>query len=131
MIADTHESDNRGLPMCIFASAGVIGMALGPFVSGFLAQYLGWRWIQWFQLILNGVLFIVMWISLKESRGSVLLQRRAIILNRWLDELEKEGETNELEKVRWRTKSMDEKASLVEMIKVSLTRPFGKFQPFS
>lgn len=129
MISDTHHSESRGLPMCIFASAGLAGTGLGPLVSGYVTYYLNWRWIHWVQLIINGVLFVVMWLALKETRGGVLLHRRAQILNKWLGELEKEGEIPGQVRVRWKAKAAEERENLKTMIKIAATRPFSTYFP--
>ena len=45
--------DRRGLPMSIFSAAALGGTGLGPVVAGWveLNPKLGWRWIQWIQMM--------------------------------------------------------------------------------
>lgn len=73
---------------------------------------------------------VIAYLVLKETRGCVLLSRRAKILNEWLDEIEasetsqKELESNGGSRIRWKCKEDDERESLAAVISVSLTRPF-------
>ena len=72
----------------------------------------------------------------KETRGSVLLSRKAKALNKWYDQLEAEGYYGMMmptshdsaktapQRIRWKVKSDEERASLGKMISLSLYRPF-------
>lgn len=78
----------------------------------------------------------------KETRGSVLLSRKAKALNKWYDSLEEAGyygvimpSTSESEKgvpqrIRWKVKADEERTSLLTMIKISLHRPFHMLSMF-
>lgn len=69
----------------------------------------------------------------RETRGSVLLSRKAHALNRWYEAREQAGifsfnhgdGTNE--RIRWKVKSDEERESLRKILKTSLTRPFCKY----
>ena len=39
-------TSERGPPMAFFSASAFIGVAAGPGVMGYVAQTLGWRWIQ-------------------------------------------------------------------------------------
>lgn len=112
-IADIWESKDRGLPMALFALGALGGTGLGPVWAGWVAQRqdLGWRWIQWIQAIFTAVAFIVLLIFLTETRGSVVLTRRAVKLRK---------ETGDQ---RYRARAEEERASIAALIKTSLTRP--------
>jgi len=66
-----------------------------------------------------------------ETRGSVLLSRKAKVLNSWLSELEKLGVAGPaLESpngsghcLRWKVQADEERATLMILIKISLTKP--------
>lgn len=72
----------------------------------------------------------------KETRGSVLLSRKAKALNKWYDELEEAGyygmimpslpgsEKRASQRMRWKVKADEERTSLLTMIRISLHRPF-------
>lgn len=79
---------------------------------------------------------IVVVISFKETRGSVLLSRKAKKLNQYYDELEAAGYVGldipsssdpaktVSTRLRWKVKSDEERASIGKMIGISLYRPF-------
>lgn len=117
IISDIFNAPSRSLPMALFSTFGISFTGAGPLVSGFIADNLSWRWIHWVQLIFNGVLMAVAVVVLKETRGSVLLSRKAEALNIWLDERGYDGK-------RWKARADEERESFTLMVKVSLTRPF-------
>lgn len=103
--------------------------------SSFIAQNLSWRWIFYVQSITCGILILLVILFFKETRGSVLLSRKAQVLNQWYDEREKagyvgfelpseDGRTKERQRIRWKVKSDEEKETLRKMIGISLYRPF-------
>jgi MFS family permease len=112
-IADIWTSKERGPPMSLFALAAIFGTGFGPFWAGFVEgnPSLGWRWIQYIQAIYTGAGFIVLLLFLKETRGSVLLTRKAARLRK---------ETGD---ERYRAKAEEERASIGILIKNSLSRP--------
>lgn len=68
-----------------------VGSGLGPLVSGFIARRTTWRWIFYAQKISCGLLLAFMVIVFHETRGSVLLSRKAKVLNQWYENLEQSG----------------------------------------
>lgn len=95
--------------MSIFGMTSVIGIALGPFVGGAAQTHLSWRWIYWVQLISDAALLPVFWFILKETRGDVILAKRA-------KKLRKQGRNAY-------AKSELNKDNIFEMLKVSFKRP--------
>jgi len=133
VIADIYHADSRSIPMSIFATSVIAGTSIAPTIFSLIAVHWGWRWTNWFQLIINMVGFCILWFGLKETRGNVLLRQKATALNAWLDEQEKyakEMQVGERRGVRWKVKADEAKQSLWSMIKVSLTRPFRRFPYF-
>ncbi|RPB21585.1 putative MFS transporter [Terfezia boudieri ATCC MYA-4762] len=126
VISDIYHTDSRSIPMSIFTTTVLSGTAIGPTIFSLIVVHLGWRWTNWFQLIINTVSFGVLWFGLKETRGDVLLRRKAMALNAWLDERERVAEEKQVmgRKVRWKVKADEAKQNLWSMTKVSLTRPF-------
>lgn len=74
---------------------------------GFVAQELSWRWIQYIQVIVAAVTYVVMILVLRETRGSVLLSRRAKKMR---------ADTGD---ERYQCRADAERASLSVLIKVS------------
>ncbi|KAH7018537.1 major facilitator superfamily domain-containing protein [Microdochium trichocladiopsis] len=168
VIADLYEKEQRNTPMAFFSGSVLIGTGLGPLVASLMVQYLGsnWKWVVWHQVILDFVVIVTVVTFFRESRGSVLLSKKARALNKFYDELEGKGHfgvwvgsqddntdtrtdrpdagandhdltdvekgsgnvenTNpaKLQRIRWLVKEDEQRASIVQMMKTSLTRPF-------
>ncbi|CAO1637396.1 unnamed protein product [Parajaminaea phylloscopi] len=113
LLADIFVSSDRGTPMAMFATAAIAGTGFGPMWAGWVVQRpsLGWRWVQYIQLIISAGSLLAMCLCLRETRGSVILTRRAIRLRK---------ETGDQ---RYRAKAEDEVPSLRILVQQSLTRP--------
>jgi MFS family permease len=67
----------RTIPMALYVTAYLTGSSMGPVIGGVIFQSLNWRWISYLQLIWYGCLAPIYCFFFDESRGSVVLQRRA------------------------------------------------------
>lgn len=141
VISDMYHAEERNMPMCLFSGGALFGTGLGPLVAGFIVEHASWRWVFWEQVIHTGVLVIAVGFFLGETRGSVLLSRKAGALNKWYEEREKvglvgfdmlsaDGEKKESQRIRWKVKSDEERESITKMIKISVVRPFRTFSYF-
>jgi len=117
IISDIFHAPDRGFPMALFSMFGLSFIGVGPLVSGVIVENLSWRWIHWVQLMIGGASMAVTFLVLKETRGSVLLSRKAKALNKFLDKRGDQGN-------RWKVKADEERESFAIAIRVSLTRPF-------
>ncbi|KAK0645235.1 Efflux pump rdc3 [Lasiodiplodia hormozganensis] len=81
-IADVMAPENRGKAMGAFAMGPLMGPVLGPLISGFVAQYLNWRWVFRILCIATGVITIVLYCIMTETYGPVLLKRKAARLRK-------------------------------------------------
>lgn len=135
-MADIWSTSERNGPMVLFTGATLFGTGLGPLVSGFVAQHLSWRWVFYIQIIISGLLVGLVIIFFKETRGSILLSRKARILNQWYEELESLGivgmrvicekdgrRSSTVQRIRYCVLAEEQRLSLWKMISVSLTRP--------
>lgn len=91
ILADIWESKERNTPMVLFTGATLFGTGLGPLVSGVIAQRLLWRWVFYVQIISSGTLVALVTIFFRETRGPIILSKKARILNKWYEELESMG----------------------------------------
>ncbi|KAF5586953.1 drug proton antiporter YHK8 [Fusarium subglutinans] len=96
VIADLWEKEERNTPMALFSGFVLFGTGLGPLVSAAFVNDLeddtmAWKWSFWHQVILDGLLLVAILILFKETRGSVLLSRKAKKLNQWYQQLEDAG----------------------------------------
>ncbi|KAG2224913.1 hypothetical protein INT45_010862, partial [Circinella minor] len=66
-IADLFMAHERGKIMSLLTLGTVTGPAIGPLVGGYIAKYLGWRWIFYICTIIGGTLFLANVCFLGES----------------------------------------------------------------
>ena len=136
ILADIWPTVDRNWAMVLFTGATLFGTGLGPLVSGYVAQRLLWRWVFWIQVMTSGTLVALVTIFFNETRGTVILSRKAKLLNKWYEKLEEAGaigmEVDDTDpekalqrvcRIRWKVKSDEEKTSLGKMVLVSLYRP--------
>ncbi|CAA9965728.1 mfs multidrug [Pyrenophora teres f. maculata] len=136
VVSDIYHTQDRNTPMALFSGSALFGTSLGPFVCGFIAQNTTWRWIFYVQAISCGMMVALICVVFKETRGSVLLSRKARCLNKWYEAREaagyyglqvpsdEKGMSKTSQRLRWKVRSDEERASLGTMISVSLYRPF-------
>lgn len=130
-LADVWRGEDRGTPMALFSfaafgctccfasSCGLLShlssartaTGLGPVVFGYLAQIKGFRYVSWAMFAMSGVFAVILPFVLDETRGSVLLSRKAAKLRKATGD------------DRYQSKADYERASLVEMFRTSLGRP--------
>lgn len=96
VIADLWGKEDRNTPMALFSGSVLLGTGAGPLVSAALVDVIrdrkrAWQWTFWHQVIMDLVLVLFLIVFFKESRGSVLLTRKARVLNSWYEQLEAKG----------------------------------------
>lgn len=111
-IADLFEPHATGIPMSLFLWAATVGSPLGYFLFSFIAQHKPWRDVFWALLGIGGGAWLIMTATLKETRHSILLLRRAA-------RERKERGTDAIEV----PDSMKQRGP-TELFKVALARPF-------
>ncbi|OCL11783.1 MFS general substrate transporter [Glonium stellatum] len=136
VVSDIYHTEDRNTPMALFSGAALFGTGLGPLVAGFVAQNTTWRWIFYLQTITCGVMIAFVCVFFTETRGSVLLSRKAKALNKWYEAREAAGyygfempsssaDTEKIsQRIRWKVKADEERSSIGKMIGISLYRPF-------
>ncbi|KAK9237991.1 major facilitator superfamily domain-containing protein [Lipomyces kononenkoae] len=83
-LGDIWSPAERGDAMSFFTLAPFMGPVFGPLISGFLCEYVSWRWTFWLVLIMSGVIFILLVFALPETYGKTLLERKAARLRKEL-----------------------------------------------
>ncbi|KAL8671140.1 MAG: hypothetical protein Q9168_004355 [Polycauliona sp. 1 TL-2023] len=87
MVADMWEPDNQQYAVAYVVLSSVGGTSIGPVVGAFIQRYLSWHWNFWIQLIFGGVVQLLHFIIVPETRATILLDREA-------KRRRKAGETN-------------------------------------
>lgn len=134
VVADIYHAADRNTPMTYFTGAVMFATGLGPLISGFIAAHVNWRWVFWVHAIYVGLLVVVLVLFFKETRGSVLLSRRAEVLNKWYEARETAGlygfdivspeGKRQSQRIRWKVAGDGIRLNLRAMIATSLSRPF-------
>ena len=75
IVADLLPVERRGRGMSIVLAGPAIGPTLGPLTGGYIAQYIGWRWIFWIYAIAAGVCGIFVVLIYRETYNPVLERR--------------------------------------------------------
>ncbi|KAI0390780.1 MFS general substrate transporter [Xylariaceae sp. FL0594] len=96
VISDMYDREGRNTPMALFSGSVLVGTGLGPLVSSIIVQTVGpsgnrWKWVFWHQVIADFVLIVAVTSLFRESRGSVILSKKAKALNKWYEEMEGHG----------------------------------------
>jgi MFS family permease len=77
IVGDMFISEQRGSAMSAIMLAPLIGGAIGPAISGAIAQSLGWRQVVWMSVILASVCEVLFLTCFRETYKVPILRRRA------------------------------------------------------
>ena len=72
VVADISTSSERGKYMGMVGAGTMMGPALGPVIGGILAQFLGWRSIFWFLVIIAGAFLVPYTLTVPETGRNVV-----------------------------------------------------------
>ncbi|KAJ5584370.1 Major facilitator superfamily domain general substrate transporter [Penicillium hispanicum] len=136
VISDIYHAEERNTPMALFSASALFGTGLAPLLAGVIVTHTTWRWVYYSHAIVAGAFVIIIYFFFKETRGSVLLSRKAKALNAYYEKLEAAGHygvimsseeptaEKDVRRIRWKVKSDEQRVSLLKMIQISLYRPF-------
>jgi len=123
VISDVYHAEHRNTPMAIYSCSALSGSGAGPLLSGFIIGRVSWRWVFWTQVIALAITMTAMVFFFKETRGSVLLSRKAKEINKALEKREKLANTA-ARPLRYKVAADENRSSLAQMLYFSLTTPF-------
>ncbi|KAI0403422.1 fluconazole resistance protein 1 [Xylaria palmicola] len=81
MISDLVPPEQRGRALSGWQLGPLLGPVIGPVAGGYIAQYVGWRWLFWLIAILSGVLSFL-YLLIPETYHPTLLARKAARLQK-------------------------------------------------
>lgn len=82
IIGDIFPSESRGSGMSLIMLAPLLGGAIGPAISGAIAESLGWRKILWMCAVVAIICEVLFLALLRETYKVPILQRRAARLRK-------------------------------------------------
>jgi len=104
--------------MAVYGVSSTLGPPLALVISGYIVLEKGWRWLFWIFLAITGGVWIIMVVTLPETRHTIILDKKT---KRVRKELKKEGlKASELIE----DFNADEKKGLHTLFAITLTRPF-------
>ncbi|KAK4947823.1 hypothetical protein LTR10_013331 [Elasticomyces elasticus] len=153
VVSDLYTSVDRNTPMAVYSGSALTGTGIGPLCSGFIIGRADYRWVYYHQVINLGVMLVVVVVFFSETRASVLLSRKARVLNEYLEKVDAntgasiggergrdndanadagvDGERGEKArpagrgvKLRYKVAADESRSSLAHMLYLSLTIPF-------
>lgn len=138
VVSDMYHAEHRNTPMAVYSGSALAGTGFGPLLSGFIIGRADYRWVYYHQIISLTLLFIVVCVFFKETRGSVLLSRKAKALNEYFekfeqneqqqrrrqDDPEKPTPPTRTARLRYKVEADENRSSLRHMLYLSLTLPF-------
>ncbi|KAI9647985.1 hypothetical protein NHQ30_002610 [Ciborinia camelliae] len=89
VIGDMLPPDQRGSAMATLMLAPLLGGAVGPAITGAMAQSMGWRNVLWFAAALAGACEVAFVFLLRETYKTRILQRRVERLKKDHEDLAK------------------------------------------
>ncbi|KAH7411043.1 major facilitator superfamily domain-containing protein [Cadophora sp. MPI-SDFR-AT-0126] len=72
VVADVSTSAERGKYIGLLGAGTMMGPAIGPVIGGVLAQFLGWRSIFWFLVIISGCFLVPYALTVPETGRNVV-----------------------------------------------------------
>lgn len=77
MVADMWKPADQQFAVAYVVFSSVAGSVVGPVIGGFVQQYASLKWIFWVQLIFGGTVQLIHFLTVPETRGTILLDKEA------------------------------------------------------
>ncbi|KAL4781126.1 major facilitator superfamily domain-containing protein [Aspergillus varians] len=117
-VSDLWARNASGGPMAVYGLSSTFGPPMALVMSGYIGLNLGWRWIFWVLMAITGAFWILLALTIPETRHSIILQRKAV---RARQQMHREGlssasTTTELH--------ASDRKGLHQLFAITLSRPF-------
>ncbi|KUI71669.1 hypothetical protein VM1G_07090 [Cytospora mali] len=117
-ISDMWARNESGPAMAIYGLSSTFGPPLALVISGWIALDMGWRWLFWIYMAILGGVWILLVLTVPETRHSIILERKTKRLRKLLQS-EGLAAASHIHDAH-----ADEKRGLVSLFAITLTRPF-------
>ncbi|RSL58130.1 hypothetical protein CEP54_007946 [Fusarium duplospermum] len=85
IVADLFPVSERGRAMTIWMIGTMISPSTAPVIGGFVAETIGWRWVNWITFIPATIIVMAMALLSRETNHQVLIQRKTKRLRKELN----------------------------------------------
>lgn len=75
-ISDVWARNESGGAMAVYGLSSTFGPPMALVISGYIGLNLGWRWIFWVLMAITGAFWILIILTIPETRHSIILQRK-------------------------------------------------------
>ncbi|KAF1989720.1 polyamine transporter [Aulographum hederae CBS 113979] len=117
-ISDLWRRNESGGPMAVYGLSSTFGPPTALVMSGYIGMNLGWRWIFWVLMAITGGFWILLVLTIPETRHTIILQRKT---KRVRKAMRKAG-LKSADSIT--DANADERKGLHELFAITLTRPF-------
>ncbi|ROV93596.1 hypothetical protein VMCG_08096 [Cytospora schulzeri] len=117
-VSDLWARDESGPAMAIYGLSSTFGPPLALVISGWIVLLLGWRWLFWVYMAILGGVWVLLVLTVPETRHTIILERKTKRLRK---QLRTEG-LSAAEHLR--DANADDKRGLASLFAMTLTRPF-------
>lgn len=116
-ISDLWVRNESGGPMAVYGLSSTFGPPMALVVSGYIALNPGWRYIFWVMMAITGGFWIILALTVPETRHTIILDRKA----RRVAKLMKKENLASAESTT--STHADNRKGLYELFSITLTRP--------
>lgn len=117
-VSDLWERNHSGGPMAVYGLSSTFGPPMALVISGYIALRPGWRWVFWVLMMITGGFWILLVLTVPETRHSIILQRKTKRVKKVMksEGLASASSTQDLH--------VDERKGLHQLFRLTLSRPF-------
>ncbi|KAF2165945.1 hypothetical protein M409DRAFT_66886 [Zasmidium cellare ATCC 36951] len=120
-VSDLWSRNESGYAMMLYGVSSTFSPPMALVISGYIALEKSWHWLFWVYLIVTGSVWIIMILTLRETRHSTILEKKAHRLRKALvkEMILKKEDQDQISDVH----NQSDKRGLRSLFVVSLTRP--------
>lgn len=117
-ISDLWERNQSGGPMAVYGLSSTFGPPMALVITGYIALNPGWRMIFWVLMAITGGFWILLVLSIPETRHTAVIQKKAKRIRKQMkkENLRSAESTTDLHSAG--------RKGLHELFAITLTRPF-------